>query len=157
MTMRNLEKRIVLLEKLASAKQHRFEEVIKTALGHLTPGDLELLLSAAGAEAHGKPLSEPETVARRTYEGSFKAECRKAHIPQPTKFDHTAYLDQLVPSLLAFRFTTTVLQLAIDAAEAIREGVTPSEAGSEAITAVATEQQRLYQLRNGERRGEEHD
>jgi hypothetical protein len=148
--MTNLEKRIATLEQRPLAQQRSLQTTMEDAAGRLREsGQLELLLSACCADSDGRPLTDAEVSARRTYEELLRRECRGRGLPYPTELDHRRYIHAVMNQLIALKFGTSDLLLAEAALKAMRDGRTPSEDEDAALRTVDTEWQRLGQLASG--------
>jgi hypothetical protein len=144
--VRNLHRRIAALEKASSALYHGLQAIAEAALGFLGSEDLELLISAYGADRAGRRLTEREAVARRAFTRVLARECQSAGLQAIRGFERTAYIRQAIIMGLAKCFSTEELQLARRALTASAEGDAPTESELAALHACSAEQQRLRQL-----------
>src|SRR5258708_10705044 len=76
--MRNLRRRIEMLEKSRCMKRDVHKGLAQKAMSWLWPVDAEHLIKAYGAGRMGRPLTEREVAARRTFTEALERECRWA-------------------------------------------------------------------------------
>jgi len=152
MPKKQIEKRIEALERFTVAQQRSFDSAVESALPHET-SELELLLSACGADADRRPLTEPEMTARRTYLTALRRECRNRRLSFPSQFDHTCYIHRAMIIIGALTFQLQDFDLARSGFKALEEGQIPSEAELAVIRAMNVQRERLHQLTMGNLQG----
>src|SRR5215467_2101841 len=90
--MRNIRRRIEVLEKATCAKRNLDLRIGERAMNSLRPSGAEDLLRSYGADRAGRPLTESEAEAKKRLAEAVAWECRWAGIPPVTILDLTPYL-----------------------------------------------------------------
>jgi len=144
--MRNLRRRIEALERSNSANLGRQQAIAERAMGCLQPDDVESLLAAYGAERVGRPLTEREEAARRTYTEALKRGCRQAGLRPSAGADLVGAIAQCVGRLLASRMSLEELQLCRSGALAAHEGRQVNDQESAAMQTYRSEMERISLL-----------
>jgi hypothetical protein len=156
--MHTLSRRIEELEKAALAIRRDREFLEEQAMWDLTPDELELLISAIGAEKQGRPFNAAESAARQAYTRAVEAECRWSPLSSNGLFKATFDLRKGIPMMLAQTFSEEENDLAVCCERAQEEGRTPTEAELASFERSESLVQRLLQLAGcspAERMGEE--
>ncbi len=141
--MPNLRRRIEALEKSTSAKCDVLHAMAHRALQWLWPEDVELLISAYGADRVGRKLTERESAARRAYASALARECQGAGLAWSGGLDCTpniATIQHAILMVLAHRISREDLESARLAAQ---QGRPPTERELAAAHACGSLLQRL--------------
>ena len=139
--MRNLRRRIEALERANSANLGRYQAIAERAMGCLQPDDVESLLAAYGAERVGRPLTEREEVAKRSYTEALGRGCQSAGL-RPIAGTDLA-IAQGVGQVLASRMSLEDLQLCRSGVLAAQHGRQASDPESAAMRTCHSEMERL--------------
>lgn len=143
--MRNLRRRIEVLEKSSQTVQDQRKRIIEGVLSRLDPTVAESLLSAFGAERVGRNLSDTEEAAKHAYLQALLQECPAiGHAGR----DLANTLDprHLVIVAWAHCMSTPELHLVGSAMRATEAGRSVTEEESAAIQAGNKEWLRLWRL-----------
>ena len=148
--MRNLRRRVEALEKSRRAKRHSHKRMAEETMGGLWPDDAEQLLRAYGADRVGRPLTEREAQARRSYAEAFERECQRAGF-QSMRCEHTPDVREVVIRMavirvVACRLSSEQLKLCRARILAVQKGRAPTDPESVAMEAYRSEMERLAQL-----------
>jgi hypothetical protein len=141
--MRNLRRRIEALERSNSANLGRQQAIAERAMGCLLPDDVESLLAAYGAERVGRPLTEREEAARRSYTEALGRGCRSAGLRPSAGADLVGAITQGVGRVLASRMSLEELKLCRSGALAAHEGRQASDQESAAMQTYLSEMERI--------------
>jgi hypothetical protein len=144
--MRNLRRRIEALERSNSANLGCYQAIAERAMGCLQPDDVELLLTAYGAEWAGRPLTEHEEAAWRTYTEALERGCRSAGLRPIAGADLVGAITQGVAQVLASHMSLEELQLCRSGTLAIQHGRQASAPESAAIETCRSEMERISLL-----------
>jgi len=143
--MRRIHRRLDILEKAMAARRLARQTIAHRALDWLPPHEVDLLLSASGADRQGRPLSEPETAARQAYRAVFEREWRRAGYSSTKGFDGKPDIGRAVLLAAARRIGREDLDLAAHGHRAEQQGRTASERESAAMAVCNLEWARLWQ------------
>jgi hypothetical protein len=143
----NLRTRVAALERWAADRQDLLKRAMIAALPS-DRSDLELLLSALGADVNHRPLTDREAEVRRAYEQSLEQHCRSNGIRSPAHCDHSCYLSDLRLRLWALN-PCLDLELIESAFAAQRDGRTPTAAESEALSTGSQDWERISDIFRG--------
>jgi hypothetical protein len=144
--MRNLRRRIEALERSTSAKLDHHQVMAARAMGCLQPDDVEALIAAYGAERIGRPLTEREEAAKRTYAEALSRGCRSAGLRPIAGTDLAGAIAQSIGRVLASRMSLEELQLCRSGAIAAHEGRQTTDQESAAIQTYHSETERISLL-----------
>ena len=144
--MRNLRRRIEALQKVVSARRQVSQAISTKALDRLWLQDLELLISAFGADREGRTLSESELAARQAYKEAVERECQWARVRPPHGYEHKIDINNAIIFALALRTSPQDLQLARTAVVGAQQGRAPNEHEEAAFREFMSEHDRLRQL-----------
>lgn len=91
--MQNFRRRIERLEKSRRIKRDVHQGLAQKAMSWLWPVDAEHLIGAYGAGRVGRPFTEREAAARRTFTEALERECRWAGT-HSIRCDHTPDINE---------------------------------------------------------------
>ena len=131
--MRNLRRRIEVLERARSAARDDRQAVANRALRRLRQPELEGVIGAFGAEREGRDLSADESAAKQSYTEALTRECRLAGYASSGGFKDAFHIPGAIIMALAGQMSDSELSVAIRAKEALQEGRTPSPEESAAL------------------------
>ncbi len=134
--LRNIQRRITVLEKAAVADLKRRRQIVESALRQLEDRHMEPLVIAVRAEREGRALSADESAAKQAYREVLTQECRSNGYSSVAGFEDALDLKLVVMYAMADRIASSMslqeLDLVESAAKAPNKGraVTPEEAAA---------------------------
>jgi hypothetical protein len=144
--MGNIHRRLEALEKVSSARLDAGQAIANNVLERLGSEEVELLISAFGAERAGHELTECESAARHAYTQALRREYQSARLLPATRFEHCSYIPHAILITVARRCSLERLELARSAWCATEQGGQPSEQESAALQMYVSEMERLCHL-----------
>jgi len=144
--MRNLQKRMEALERIAAAKRQRLRSIACSTLRRASHVDSELLISAFGSDREGLPLSEAQLAARQRYMSALKTQYQQAGLRVSIAFDHSSYMYEAILLGAGRPLSDEQLNLLGKAADAKEESCDLTEEESAAELAWNNEYRRLLLL-----------
>jgi hypothetical protein len=150
--MQNIRRRIEKLEILAAPLLRARQKRANGALEHLSVEDMELLISAFGADREGRMLTEFEAAARQAYVSALEEECWQARLRRPTGLERIPDTDVIYHAIIILTgrpLPSEGVQLVRAGWLAREQGRVPTEPQLAAMQIVESEWKRLYQLASG--------
>ena len=144
--MSNLRRRIAALEKSQSGARDEFRAAAHDALSWMGAREVELLISACGAERGGRPLTDEELAARDVYVATARRETFSEAGPSADHWLAALDLEQVIRIALAKSMDLEDLELARSGLLSSAQGRTPSEQEASALRACTLERARLWVL-----------
>jgi hypothetical protein len=144
--MRSIRRRMEALQKATSARRDTATAAANRALEWLGSDQVEMLISALGAERAGHPLTERESAARQVYTHALRREYQWARLVPATNIEHSRYLYYAILVTLAQRCSPDDLDLLQGASCATQQGGQPTEQESAAVQVYVSELKRLCDL-----------
>jgi hypothetical protein len=140
--MTNIRRRLEALEKASTVQRDYGQAAVMKALESLGSEEVELLISALGAERAGRELDEPHSEARQR----LRRNCERAHLPPASPFEQSRYLHYAIIITLSRRCSCEELELAKSAVCRTQRGVEPTAQESAAFEVYDSERERLGHL-----------
>jgi hypothetical protein len=144
--MGNIRRRLEALEKVSSARRDAGQAIANNALVALGSEEVELLISAWGAERAGRELTERESAARQAYTQALRREDQWTRLVPATRSEHCSYIRHAILITVARRCSLEKLELVRSAWCATQQGDQPTEQESAAVQMYVSEMERLCHL-----------
>lgn len=144
--MRNVRRRIEALERSNSANRGRQQAMAERAMKCLRHEDVESLVAAYGAERVGRPPTEREEAARRTYTEALGRECRSAGLRPIAGAELIGVIAHGVVRVLASRMPLEELQLCRSGLLAAHDARQASDQETAAVQTYHSEMERIGRL-----------
>ena len=131
--MRNLRRRIEVLERARSAARDDRQAIATRALNGLWQPQMEGLIGAFGAQREGRELSADESAAKQAYAEALTRECRLAGYASSEGFEDALDIREAMNRVVALRMSRSGVELALRALEAQEEGLVATQEESDAL------------------------
>lgn len=147
--MKSFIKRIDALERRTAAIRRVHQRISERALGGLSEGHLESVISAYGADRQGRALTEQEAAARAAYGAAFERESQRTQlraVQRSATIPDIHVVHQAMLIATARRFSGEQLNLIVAACQAQEQGRQLNERESSTLQACNEYWKRLFGL-----------